>query len=218
MADFYFYGTWEDSWTYLETLIHLERFTFVVDMWYTEPVPLQFRTVTADVESIVRKRPRLYLWSDEYSQFPPVFGNPTSHGLMMIHLSEGGPALDLALPACFELKGKLSVGIGSLGYQPQYQNPETGEWYKPPETLKRAYREMRALLQKSLVRRYAWSRSITGRGIRPEIKTYWVGPNAAALLEAGEADIMVGCEWVWKKGTELRRTRDEVMALPNDDE
>jgi len=77
---------------------------------------------------------------------------------------------------------------------------------------------MRALLQKGLVRRFAWSRSITGRGIRPKIETYWVGPSAAALLEAGEADILIGCEWAWIKGTELRRTRDEVEALPNDDE
>jgi len=119
MADFFFYGTWEDSRTYLETLVHLERFTFVVDMWYTEPVALQFTTVTDDVESTVHKRRRLYLWSDECSQFPPNFGEPTPNELMMISLSGSGPALDLKLPACFELKGKLSVGIGWLGYQPQ---------------------------------------------------------------------------------------------------
>jgi len=216
MADFYFYGTWEDSWTYLETLARLERFTFVVDMWYTKPIPFQFRTLTDEIKSTVYKQRRVYLWSDEYSRFPPDFGEPTSNGLMMIDPIGGGPALDLSLPACFEREGKLSVGLGWFGYQLQYKNPETGEWYKPPEALKRAYKEIRALLRKNMVKRFARSRSITDRGIKPRIETLWVGPNAAALLEVGKADILVGCEWVWKRGVELSKTRSELEPLTDE--
>jgi hypothetical protein len=217
MADFFFYGTWEDSWMYLETLVHLERFTFAIDMWYAEPAPFQFETMTDEVENIVRKRRRLYLWSSEYSRFPFVFSAPTSNGLMMIDPTVSGPVLDLSLPDCFDVEGRLSIGLGSLGYQPQYENPETGELYKPPEALKQAYKEIRALLQKGMVKRFARSRSITEFGIKPAVESLWVGANAVTLLETGTADILVGCEWVWKEGTELRKTRDEAEALPYED-
>lgn len=216
MADFYFYGTWEDSWRYMEILACMRRFTFVVDMWYTEPIPVQFETLTDEVKDIVYKQRGLYLWSKEFSRFPPIFGKPTSSGLMRIHLSESGPALDLVLPACFEYEGRLSVGLGWFGYQPQYQNPETGEWYKPPEALKRTYQEIRTLLRKNMVKRFVRSRIITGHGIRPTIDTLWLGRDAAALLETGKADILVGDESMWKRGAELKKTRGELEPLSDE--
>lgn len=209
MAQFDFYGTWEDSLTFLETLVRLDRFTFVVDMWYTEPVPFQFKTLTDEVVAVVRKRTRVYLWADEYSRFPPYFGEPTDE-LWMINPTHGGPALDLSLPACFEREGKLCLASGNLFYQPQYCNPETGEWYKPPEALKRAYYEVRALLRKGMVKRYVRSRTVVNGAIKPTIEPLWIGPNAMALLEKSEAGILIDG---WQTGTDLRKIRSELEPL-----
>jgi len=213
MAQSSFYGTWEDSWAYLEKLIRLDRFTLIVDMWYIKREPFQFKTLTEDIKRVLQKRPHIYLWSDEYSRFPPDFGEPTSNGLMMINSTRGGPALDLTLPHCFEREGKLCLALGGFTYQPLCQNPETGEWYKPPEALKQAYKEVQALLRKGMVKRYMRSRTATSKGIiKPIIMPLWIGLDAIKLLEAHTAWILFGND-DWKTGADLAKARGELKPL-----
>jgi hypothetical protein len=213
MAQFDFYGSWEDSRTYLEKLIHQQRFTFVIDMWYTERVPFLFKTLTEDTENVLQKHSRVYLWSDDYSRFPPGFGEPNSTGQMMIRPTEGGPALDLTFPHCFRHNEKFQLGSGMLFYQPTYHNPETGEWYKPPEALKQAYKEVQALLRKAMVKRYICSQTVTTEGIiKPIIMPLWIGSDAIKLLEAGMVEILFGRD-DWKTGKDLAKTRSELEPL-----
>lgn len=224
MAEFCFYGTWKDSLGWLEMLCEMRRFTFVESGWYTAPVPRQFTTIDDGCPEWLHKPAVLFLWSDSYSRFPPAFTDPNSDGQMRIDSDKGGPALNLWLPACFEYKGRLveyrgrlSVGLGSLGYQPEYENPETGEWYKPPEALKQAYEELRALLRKSMVKRFAWGRRFTGRDFKPIIETYWLGRHAAQLLDEGKAEILLGHESVWKTGADLYKRKNEMPEPPEEE-
>jgi hypothetical protein len=206
MGQFNFYGTWNDSLAYLELLVRMEQFTFVIDMWYTQPVPLQFMTLTNEVKAAVRKRPRVYLWCDRYSQFPPGFREPTPNGLMMIDPTKSGPALDLGLPVRFERNGQLGVGLGDLFYQPIYYEPRTREPYAPPEALKQTYNEVRTLLRKNMMKRYIRSQMITSKNItKTTIETLWIGSDAMALLESGAVKILVNGEL--RSGAELSKTR-----------
>ncbi len=217
MAEFCFFGTWEDSLAWLEMLCQMRRFTFVDDGWYTTPVSRQFTSVPGGPPEWLRKPATLFLWADSYSRFPPVFTKLKSDDLMRIDLVRGGPAMRLGLPACFEREGRPSVGRGYLEYQSEYQNLETGEWYKPPEALKQAYSELRTLLRRSMVKRFAWQHTMTKLGLRPMIETYWLGRHAAELLDEGKADILVGHESVWKTGAELYKRKSDMPEPPEDE-
>ncbi len=212
MAQFDFAGTWVDSWAHLERLVDTGRFSFVVDKWYTEPVPLQFRALDEDIRDIVRHRRGVYLFSDSYSRFPVAFGPPTSNGLMLIAPKEGGPSLELVLPACFEKEGKTHLRSGWLMHQPYFQNPETGEWYRAPEELRLAYKQVCALLRRGLVKRYMRIYPVKASPPRCVIQTKWIGPDGAALLEAGAAELN------GRSGQEFAKTRTELEALPDEPE
>src|SRR5438874_9967260 len=138
MGDFYFYGTWKDTWALLEAITSQERFEFIVDMWYSEAKPIRFKTLTNELRSIIEKQPRLYLWSEEYSRFPPYFSTPTSNGLMRIDLTRSGPALDLSLPGVVTMGKQVGLTLGRLGYQPRQVHPRTRETFGPSSALKAA--------------------------------------------------------------------------------
>ena len=108
MAEFDFYGTWEDSYVQLDRLAHLSRFILVVDMDYEEPVVLQSRILSEDFMAVVKQRPHLYLYSDEYSRFPAGF-HTSGRGFMWIDPHISGPALLLDLPICRQLEASLQL-------------------------------------------------------------------------------------------------------------
>ena len=121
--------------------------------------------------------------------------------------------MDLSLPGCFERDGKLCLRPGDLFYQPRYCSPETGEWYKPPEALKRAYKEVQVLLRKGMAKRYMRSRIVTSEGvIKPIILPLWIGSDAIKLLEAGSAWILSERD-DWRTGGDLAKVRNELEPL-----
>lgn len=205
MADFYFYGTWTDSVTWLEVLAREQKFVFVIDRWYEEPTPLQFTELTSEATDLAREYKRLYLWSDQYSRYPPTFGPPTPHGLRMIDPVQSGPALDLSLTACFVRGDRTSLGLGWLSYQSYYRDPSTGEAYARPEPLLKAYRMVSKLLKAQMTKRYAPDSEV-GESRKKPLRRLWLGKNAVKKIEAGEADILVGQEWMWLRGSDLYST------------
>jgi hypothetical protein len=214
MAEFDFYGTWEDSSLYLEKVVTLGRFTLVVDMPYEQPVVFQSKVLSEDLMTLLQQRPHLYLWSDEYSRFPAGFLPGRHYVTIDPHIS--GPALQLSLPICFPAEVNVRLGEGVLSYLPLYENPETGELYKPPEALKQAYNDVRRLLQKTMARCFVRCRVVSAGVIKPIVVPLWIGPNAMDLLEAGKAEIRVAGEW--RMGKDLSRSRSELSLLVDEDE
>lgn len=53
MAEFFYYGVWEDSWNLVEELCRLRRFTFVHDEWYSDRVPVTFSALTPEVQELL---------------------------------------------------------------------------------------------------------------------------------------------------------------------
>ena len=219
MAEFDFYGTWEDDWDLLQKLTNLGQFAFVMDKPYTEPVPFEFTDSSADFEAMLRERPRVYLLSEEYSRFSLQFHEVRGHWI--IDEMSSGPALTLDLPTCFERDGKLCLREGYLGHLAHYQDPETKQSYKAPQALKRAYEKTRALLRKGMAKGYLGCRNWTPLGdYRPRTDLFWIAPNAIAMIESGLAGILLGqanfaLGETWVTGADLAKTRAEVR-LPDE--
>lgn len=208
MAQFDFYGTWSDSEKYIDVLSRSGSYTFVADMWYAGPIPLQFTRWTDESRAILKDSRRIFLWSDQYSQFPPQFSKPTSKGLMRIDPAYCGPALDLSLPPYFEQDGKMRLVAGNLFYQLQYFDPVTGKSYKPHEALKSAYKDAKSLLCKEMQRWFVASQVVRNGEFISTIETIWIGLHAAAVLTAKQAEIQINGEW--RQGEDLSRNRSKV--------
>lgn len=192
MAEFTFYCIWDDSLDYLCNLVNLGRFIFIVDMWYASNNVYQFTKLTDAVLDVLHKRPRLYLWSDEYSQYPPYLANPSPNKATMIDPIFSGPALDLTLPHGVENDGVIRLGYGILMYQPYYVIPGTYESYKPPENLKQAYRDVQKILRKGMIKRFMQNKVQTIRGdLETKDRIFWIGLNAIKLVDENKAGIQL---------------------------
>lgn len=185
MAEFNYYCTWDESLDYLHELVNLQRFTFVVDMWYSSiDEILQFTSLSDPIMNILQKHSRLYLWSEEYSRFPPILIGPHTSNLSLIYNSNCGPALDILFPHGYKEENEIArLGCGFLMYQPYYVYPGTYNSYAPPEKLKQAYKDVRTLLQKKMVK---------GFSTRTASRPFWIGKTAINLLENGQAVIRIG--------------------------
>ncbi len=202
MAEFHFYGAHDDWWLYLSRLMDVGSYHAIADLWYNEPKFLQFSVLTADIKRILVERPHVFLWSPRYSRFQPRLTSTKRPDL--IDPRYCGPCLDLALPACYRQAGRWCLNFGSVSYEREYCNAETGEWYKPPPELKDDFIFVRTTLQKLMVKRYArMTQQVYEK--RPEVKTLWIGPDAIRKLESGEAQIRIYTDW-WK-GSELGKRK-----------
>ena len=222
MPEFSYFGVWDDSLDQLQAIAGLGRFRFVVgSRRYQEPKALEFTQPAQIAPDLVGKPLVLHLWSDEYSLFPPRFDR---HGEWFgIDTVRSGPTLSLTLPASFERDGRVSVGHGLVHCPNFWQNPDTGAHYGTPDKLRRAYADVRAVLRReTLVQRFLAAEGFNMRAVdwEPVVESYWIGRHAAATLDEGQTDIIVGWtgggRWAeprWATGAELSRTRKEAEAL-----
>ena len=208
MAEFQFYGTWNDARSCLEAITALGPFTFVLDKWYAEPIPKQFTVLDENSIEAVRKDPGVYVLSAHYTRFPVRFGRPTPTGLMRIWSTESGVSLHLSLPTEHDHQGRLRVGMGLLSYQAEYHDPVTGQRYMASEELKRVYAHIRSVLRRQMVKRYVASTIVQKGCFIPTVERLWIGRSAIALLDAGQADILVNGEF--RQGSDLRKTRADA--------
>ena len=208
VAEFQFYGTWNDARSCLEAITALGPFTFVLDKWYAEPIPKQFTVLDENSIEAVRKDPGVYVLSAHYTRFPVRFGRPTPTGLMRIWSTESGVSLHLSLPVEHNHQGRLRVGMGLLSYQAEYHDPVTGQRYMASEELKRAYAYLRSVLCRQLMKRYVESTVVRNGRFIPIVETLWIGRSAIALLDAGQAEILVNGEF--RHGSDLKNKRAEA--------
>lgn len=205
MAEFHFYGTWEDTWKHLQRIAAETSLVGAIDQWYTSPKVYEFTGVTDEVKRLVKKNPRIFFLSDRYTYFPFHFIGPTPSGLLRIDPEWSGPTLDLSFPACFECGEKVCIRSGRLFYQRRYIDPESEEYYKPPHELKQAFKEIQSVLKKDLTRLQTSYRMTGQRGVKNTKAPIWIGSNALRLLDEGIAKIGIGAEWKTRVDMSSRR-------------
>lgn len=201
MAESTFYCSWEDTLAILEALVNLKRFTFIVDLPDEEPELYQFEELSAKTLEILNKHTTVYLWSKDFSQFPPI---------TPIFPIRSGPALELFLGKEKEKDGLLRLGYGSLHYQSYYQNPDTNEIYRPPEKLKQAYKGVQSLMHKFMEKRYKLLWVADEKSLKQVVDTYWIGKHGIQLLEREEAIIGYGSEF-WVTAKDLKKKKEDLI-------
>jgi hypothetical protein len=147
MAEFDFFGTREDWWTVLEAIAEAGDITFVPDARYRTPHPLLFTSVTNALRDHMIERRHVYLWSKAFSQTPPKLVRQDSGprvGQYFVQLDEGGPGLELTLPAAYEADGFVNLNTGSLSYPKKTWDATIGSWVNPSTALKQGYKEVLA--------------------------------------------------------------------------
>ncbi len=133
----------------------------------------------AAAEEVLRNRRRVFIWGDDFSQYPPVLTpvhKDRADTLYTAEARKGGPSLDLSLPACYEEEGFVNLAHGMFSYHTEYQNPETGAWVIASAELKAGYRDILGRMKRHLVRHRFH-------------ELIWTGPDALRLLQEGKARI-----------------------------
>ena len=210
MSEFRFYGSWPDALEIVDYLVHLERFKFVFDRWYSGPQPQFFDRLTSDWESALRQRRRVFMWSEVYSPFRIDFSAPGAEGLSRIDPVRSGPMLTLNLPDCFVRDETMFLGMGEISYEARHENRTTGELYGPPAALIRDYQQIRASIRKSMVRRFVAFEAPTSHGWKWKAESIWITKRGVGLLEAGQAVLWtLGQSW---RSEQLKSTPAEAMS------
>lgn len=182
MAEFVYGGNWEDSWSIVDALLERDDLALLADLVYQEPRPIYLSAFrdNSELQSQLKERRWFYIAGKKFSHHPPQFvrrEGGSAAGTYWIDNNKGGPFLSLTLPACYIENGITMIGSGSLVYYDEYRNPKTGQWEKPSPALISAYKEIKALLKKYLVRH------------KLPCGFIWIGRNALSMLQNGTAQL-----------------------------
>src|SRR5258708_7404225 len=129
MPQFDYLGSWDDSWMILDAILKKNGIHVIPDLWYEEPTATSFSTLNNELETVVQKKRRVYLWSEDFARVPPFLqrqNEGTMAGKYSIRPDIFGPVISLTLPACQDTEGLLNLRFGILSYQPESLNPEHG--------------------------------------------------------------------------------------------
>ena len=155
MAQFDFYGSWEDSWQVVESILLNKKIKVLPDMWYVEPVPKYFTKLNEELKQLLLKKRRLFLAHNEVSIYQPLFKQCKTGvmtGKYSIFSDWGGPFLDLTLPGFFDIEGVIQLGPGTLTYPKFVQHPKTLQIEQTGPEIKEAYKEICGVIKKVMIR------------------------------------------------------------------
>jgi hypothetical protein len=199
MAEFCYYAVEEDALEWLEGLAKLRRFKFILGTAYDQPQAYEFtefnEAARTHLTQCYSKCYSVCLWSEEYSRLPVVFRKQTStdegqkYDWYRLPDGLGGPMIELGLPKKSKRWGNAwRISPTELRYLPYYGNDAGDQWFKSPPEIVKAFRDIRKLLQKQLVKRYA-TFQIRRNGELNDIENpVWIGRQALLLMESGEAE------------------------------
>ena len=207
MAEFDFYGTWNDDWRILGQVAAGTGARLIPDKWYETKQPEIYTELTEELKRDLMKKRGVFVCPSDAPLYPDCGLVQQTEGIMRGRYSvrhrELGDSLDLTLPSCFEKDGMLRLGNGSLFLAPQYYHHVTSSWERPAESLKVFYQEVRRILKRNLLQiqtpeslrdRYREVQRILKRNL-PQMREQtppskiWIGADAKRLLDAGEAAI-----------------------------
>lgn len=173
MAEFNFYGCWQDSLEILTKLALGEKFRFFVDKHYDQPEAKWLNILEDGFMDGLESPAAFGLWSSDYSIFPLTFESYAYHGKTYYEIkhSYSGPILRLLLPANnINNSGGVQIGHGWASYPSVFYHPRTHEPYPPPETLSSAFAEIKKTIKAYSEKRHIPSLRINSKGeIKPII-------------------------------------------------
>jgi hypothetical protein len=153
MPAFYHCATFDESIAMLRDLC-AQGYRIIAGRSYDEPSAPQYDRVTDQLLEQLRVGPG-YCLTGEFTRFPvqlrQLDSSPASGNYIVDALTEG-PVLEGLLARVRAVDGKDTTIPGFVSHQPQYRNPESGQWEKAPSDLKAAYKRAVSIMKKHLVK------------------------------------------------------------------
>jgi len=210
MAEFNFYGSWQDTITILEQLLNTKLFRIIADIAYNEPIVYEINSLSIDAQSVLKQNHHIFLESNSYSRYPIKFSEPNKGGYIGILQLRSGPLINMMLPDEYTSNNKWRVGRGRIAFPPYFVIPNTYDSYKPPQELKDIFALSKKIIQKNMVKQYwRWSKVGMSGIANPSIETLWIGKDAINLLETKGYFIKWGQD-VWITASDLYKKRDDL--------
>jgi hypothetical protein len=198
MAQFDFFGSWNDSKNILNQIITFGDIKIIPNMAYRKPEVLQLQTISEIELEIIRKNHSVFLASDTFARFPIKFWGPDSRGDLSIHQLLSGPIMIMGLPDIYEEDGMLRMGAGDIRYPPHFINPITNQEYSPPEAMYSVFKSVKKMIQKSMVKlTWKYERSLANGEMRPDVQNFWIAKDAYIRMQKEPCYIKFG----WRKIT-----------------
>jgi hypothetical protein len=174
MPVFYYSATFDESIGILRNLCE-HGFRIIPARTYDQPVATEYDQVTDELVEELREGPGFYL-TGKFTRFPVrlmrLDAGPIA-GKYVVDALTQGPVLEGLLARINLVDGKPTTLLGYVSYQPQYKNPETGQWEKTSRETKAAYQAAVSITKKSLV--------------KSEIAELPIGAEALRLVKEGKA-------------------------------
>lgn len=179
VAQFGFFGTWDDSWNLLSLLERRGDVSFILDVWRSSPEIQVFSIVSHRFRGMLRDHPRLFVLPRIYLDAPgrATLQNSGEKSGQYFMRETGGPFLSLTLPACYEESDCICLNTGRLSYPVKYFDYCTDDGLPAPDALKLTYRDIVKSFKKALLKHKVNS-------------TVWIGHHALKLLKEGRARIV----------------------------
>jgi hypothetical protein len=178
MPNFVYFAILDESISILRDLC-LQGFRIIAQSGPVDRPSLpSFDTVTSELEAILRATPTFYL-AGSFTRFPVQFNllskKSDAPEYLINHLVEG-PLMQGMVGRLKSVNGVPKLLPGSISYQKEYQNPETGQWHEPSPEVLAAFKKAVALMKKHWVP----LKDVPGAVIAPE---------ALKLLQTGQAQL-----------------------------
>lgn len=178
MPNFHYYATFEESIAILRDVCAQGFRVIPEPAPRDEPAAESFDEVSDELVSMLKKAPAFYL-AGSFTTFPIQFTHLKSGSAMgkyAINVLVAGPLMQCMVARVNAVEGKPTLLPGMVSHQKLYQNPDTGEWEKPPAEVVNAFRKVVSAIKKTC--QPATDKS----GI-------YIAPQALKLLEGDEASV-----------------------------
>jgi hypothetical protein len=179
MAEFHYYGTFDESLAILGDVLSLGGLEALHDHGVRRPEDLpRFGLLTEELKDRLRLVPRYFIVG-------PFTGSPLSFDVLetgpyageyRIQETENGPVLRGWLAQLREIDGLPTLCSGDFGHQRHYWDTRTNTGFWPPDDLKKSYAQIVRRMKRHLVQHQLG-------------KKVWITPGALGLLLAGKARI-----------------------------
>jgi hypothetical protein len=179
MRWFDYFGTFDESMAMVAELCASGLRVVAEPRAFDEPEAPAFAHVDAALRTTLRAAPAFY-FAGAFTRFPVQFTRLESGvaaGKYVVDVLTQGPLLQALVARDNVVDGGLQLLPGRLSYEASYRNPETGAREKASGELKASYQAACKAIRKRCVRH-----AVGGAGV-------FIGPQALALLERGEATI-----------------------------
>ena len=179
MAQFDFFGTWNDWWGILGHILATKVYSLIPDLKYDKPEPLFVTKVDDSVKTMILDRRNGFIWSPIFSRFPlsmELIKEGQNAGKYFVSPTRGGPCLRLVLPPCYEEDRIIHLGRGMLSCPKWTITPFTKVPEKPSAELRLGFKEVKEIIKNRIVY------------LKDPFKI-WIGQHGKELVEEGRAVI-----------------------------